>query len=92
MKRENKADLAWGAMLTGIIAYDVFGDQTLSERFDDYLERPIGKYIAIGAVAITGMHLLNQFEHLDIPDPILAVNDAVGSVYDAITETIKERR
>lgn len=66
----NKSDLAWGGLVGGIIAYDILSDETMSERFDDYLEHPIGKYVAIGATAMIGYHLLNLAEHFGTPDPV----------------------
>lgn len=73
-----KADMAWGLLVGGVIAYDVLGKQTMSERFDEYLEHPIGKYIAIGATALIGAHLLNLPDHFEIPDPITSIADSVS--------------
>lgn len=76
----NKADLAWTFLVGGVIAYDVLGEQTMSERFDEYLEHPIGKYVAIGATALIGAHLLNIFDHFDTPDPITLAGDVVSKI------------
>lgn len=73
----NRADIAWGTLVGGIIGADIVlnrhGYPTMSERFDDYLEHPAFKYVAIGATAMVGYHLLNLAEHFDTPDPVTEV-------------------
>lgn len=65
---------AWAVLAAGVTAYEVLAPhgELLSEAVDRALERPIGKYAAIGAVAIVGCHLLNIFEHFHTEslDPI----------------------
>jgi hypothetical protein len=52
---------AWIGLAAGVAAYDALcpRGETLSEGIDAALERPIGRYLAIGAVAVTSAHLLN---------------------------------
>lgn len=67
---------AWTAIGAGVLAYDILCPQgeTLSEGMDGALERPFGRYLAIGAVAITGAHLLNALpERLDPLHQVLKV-------------------
>lgn len=73
--------IGWGLLAGGIVAFDVLSPETLSSAFDRALEHPVGKYIAIGAVAIVGAHLLNVFEHFDVPDPIKETSDFIGGLY-----------
>lgn len=56
-----------GWMILGafVVAWDIFAPETLSGAVDRALEHPVGKYAAIGGVAITGAHLLNL-----LPEPI----------------------
>lgn len=56
---EKPANIAWIALVAGVAAFDYFAPETLSEAFDRALERPVGRFFAMGAVAITGAHLLN---------------------------------
>lgn len=77
IKPELQSDIMWLGMVGGIIAYDVLANQTMSERFDDYLEHPVGKYVAIGAAAMVGYHLFNLAEHFDTPDPIHVLAEKV---------------
>ncbi|UOF77999.1 hypothetical protein [Caudoviricetes sp.] len=49
----------WVALAAGVAAFDYFAPETLSHAVDRALERPMGRYAAIGAVAITAAHLLN---------------------------------
>jgi len=67
--------VGWGLLVGGVIAWDVFANETLSSAYDRYMEQPIKRVIAIGAVAITGAHLLN----LTPPkfDPIQRAGDYV---------------
>jgi hypothetical protein len=53
--------VAWVGLGAGILLYDALcpPGETLSEAVDSALEHPVGKYAAIGAIAITGAHLLN---------------------------------
>lgn len=72
----NKADVAWGTLFVGVAGYDLAVSKdwidgvTMSERFGDYLEHPLTKYLAIGATVMTGYHLLKLAEHFGTPDPM----------------------
>lgn len=61
MERPKPSTVAWGTIAAGVAAYDVFCPQgeTLSEGVDRALERPYGKVIALGAIAVTAAHLAN---------------------------------
>lgn len=74
----------WIGLTAGVIAFDVLSPETMSSAFDRYLQHPVKKYAAIGAVAVTGAHLLNVFEHFNVPDPIHELSTFV-------TETLRER-
>ena len=73
-----------GAFVTG---WEVSQTETLSSAFDRYLQHPVKKYAAIGAVAVTGAHLLNLFDHLQVPDPISLMSTAATN----LTENLRER-
>jgi hypothetical protein len=51
----------WLGLAAGVIAFEVACPQgeTLSEGVDRALEHPTLRYAAIGAVALTAVHLLN---------------------------------
>jgi hypothetical protein len=40
----------------------------MSEGYWDALERPVGRYAAIGALAVTAAHLLRVYEKLGVPE------------------------
>lgn len=61
--------LGWGIVAGFVVAWDVLAPETLSHAVDRALERPIGKYAAIGAVAVTGAHLLNVLPESIDPFP-----------------------
>lgn len=65
-----KADAAWGAIVAGVVAYDVFcpKGETLSERVDDYMETRPGKLAAYSIIGATALHLCNILP--DKYDPI----------------------
>lgn len=52
---------AWIGLGLGVAAYDVFAPkgETLSEGVDRALEHERYRYLALGGVAITALHLLN---------------------------------
>lgn len=76
--------VGWGLLATGVVLWDILAPETLSSAADRALEHPVGKYLAIGATAIVGAHVLNVFEHFDIPDPI-------HELATFVTETMRER-
>ena len=53
----------WAGLVAGVATWDLLAEETLSSAVDRYLEHPTGRYLAIGAVALTGAHLLNIYEH-----------------------------
>lgn len=64
---KHTAAFAWGALVGGVVAYDLFAPQgeTLSEGVDRALESRF-KYVAMGAIAVTAAHLINAIpEQLD---------------------------
>ena len=75
--REHSGAIAWGVLASAISLYEATcpDGQLLSESVDRALERPVGRYLAIGAVAVTGAHLLNIFEHFGMEhlDPLHAL-------------------
>lgn len=64
------ANVGFALLAAGVVAWEVLAPETLSSGFDRYLDHPIGKYVAIGGVALLGAHLLNLPEAFGIPDPI----------------------
>ena len=61
MERPRPSTVAWGVLAGGVAAYDYFcpTGETMSERMDDWLDKPISRAVAVGAVAVTSAHLLN---------------------------------
>lgn len=60
--------LAWAALFGGVALYDLViapEGETMSDGFWDSLERPVGKYLAAGALAVTAAHLMEA-----LPDRI----------------------
>lgn len=59
---------SWFAIAAGVAVYDALcpkGEQ-LSERFDEWLEKPSTRVIAMGTTALTALHLTNMLpERLD---------------------------
>lgn len=59
---------AWGVLGLGVVSYDVLcpPGETLSEGLDNGLEHPIFKFLLIGAIGTTALHLMNVLpSHLD---------------------------
>lgn len=61
MERPRPSNLAWVALAAGVATYDYYAPpgETLSEAVDRALERPVGRVLALGAIAITAAHLIN---------------------------------
>jgi hypothetical protein len=70
VERPRESTLAWFGLGVGILAYDWLAPEheTMSEGYWDALERPVGRYFAIGALALTAAHLLKVYQRLDIPN------------------------
>lgn len=68
---EHAGTVGWIAIAAGVAAFDYFAPETLSHAVDRALERPYGRYAAIGGVAITAAHLLNLIP--DQYDPFLKI-------------------
>lgn len=67
MERLN-AKAGWMALGIGVAAYEIAcpTGETLSEGVDRALERPLGRVLALGGIAITAAHLANLLpEKLD---------------------------
>ena len=60
--------------------WDIYSPQTLSSGVDRYLEHPVKRIAAIGAVALTSAHLLNL-----LPEKYDAF-EHIGRVYGRIFE------
>lgn len=73
---------AWAALGLGIALWEYYGTETLSNAVDRYLEHPVKRVVAIGAVAITGAHLLNLYEHFGMEsiDPY----ERVGQLFNKL--------
>lgn len=61
MERPRPATCAWIGLGVGVAVYEMLcpPGETLSEGVDRALECPRGKYLALGAIAITAAHLAN---------------------------------
>ena len=61
MEKPRPASIAWGALIGGVALYDYLAPdgETLSEGVDRALEHKTGRFLAVGAIAITASHLLN---------------------------------
>lgn len=83
---EHAGDIAWLGVATFVLAWDLTAPETMSNAMDRYLEHPVGKYLAIGAVALTGAHLLNLYEHFGVEhlDPFNAGYRALEKAREVI--------
>lgn len=54
-------DKMWLGIAGSVAAYDVLcrPGETLSERMDDYMEKPLGKALTVLAVGTVALHLTN---------------------------------
>lgn len=58
-RREHAGTYGWAALALGVLVFDRYAPETLSHAVDRALERPHGRYAAIGGIVITAAHLLN---------------------------------
>jgi hypothetical protein len=86
-KDSHIGNLGWGLLIGGVVLWDLLAEETLSSAADRYLRHPVGKYAAIGAVAVTASHLLNLPEHFGVPDPIIKGLDLLERARDGIRKT-----
>lgn len=70
----------WAILGGFVLAWDVFARETLSSAVDRALERPVGRYVAIGSVALTGAHLLNLLP--ERYDPFVQTFEALNRIRD----------
>lgn len=61
MERPKPSTLGWIGLGVGVAAYEVWcpPGETLSEGVDRALERPMGRILALGGIAVTACHLAN---------------------------------
>jgi hypothetical protein len=86
---ESKAGTyGWALLGIGVLAWDILAPETLSSAADRALEHPVGKYVALGATALVGAHVVNLFDNYDIPDPILLANDVAQNVSNNLRERL----
>jgi len=78
----------WAGLVAGVIVFDIVSPETLSSAADRYLEDPLKRVLAIGAVAVTALHVLNAFDNYDIPDPIHAMSSAATNLSEQLRERL----
>lgn len=61
MERPRPSNVAWGILGAAVALYDYYAPpgETMSEAVDRALQKPLGRVMAIGAVAVTAAHLIN---------------------------------
>lgn len=83
-ERIRPSTAAWASIGAGVALYDWLcpqGEQ-LSERFDQWLERPATRAVALGITAMTALHLANMLpERLD---PIHQLSRLGRTIDDAL--------
>ena len=80
MERFRPSTIGWLAVVGGVAVYDCLCPQgeTLSEGVDRALETPVGKILALGAIAMVAGHLSNLIpEQYDIIHQITAWKNTV---------------
>lgn len=83
VEKPSPAAIAWGVLGVGVIGYDAFcpKGETLSEGVDRALESERGKYLALGAIAITAAHLANllpeRFDPLHHATKLKGIRDCI---------------
>lgn len=88
--REHAPAYGWAVLAGYVLAFDIFAPATLSEGVDRALDHPVGKYAAIGGVAVTGAHLLNVYDRLGLEqyDPFVQA----FNVLDRVREHVQVER
>jgi len=65
--QNNVGDYAWLGLAAGIVAWDVFAPETMSHASRRYMEHPIFKYLWVGAIGMTALHLTSVLPHYADP-------------------------
>ena len=65
----------WAVLGAVIATLEFVGDETLTSAFERAREHPVGKYVALGGLAVTGAHLLGVMPR-EI-DPYYFVQDTI---------------
>jgi hypothetical protein len=75
------SEKAWLGLAAGVLVYDTFcpEGETLSEGVDRALAHPLSRAATIGAIAITGAHLLNV-----LPERIDPLHHMLRVLHDRI--------
>ena len=66
--------IGWGLVAGAVGVWDTMNQQTMTESFQDALEDPVKKYLALGGMAITCAHLLDVIPHQIDPFHVLTSN------------------
>jgi len=55
------SNAAWAVLGASVAAYEYFApqDELLSQAVDRALERPVARFLVMGAIGATALHLLN---------------------------------
>lgn len=74
MEKPRPSNVIWGVLGASVAIYEYYAPEgeLMSEAVDRALQKPLARYLVIGAVAITAAHLLNIPERLNLEqyDPI----------------------
>lgn len=62
---QREALVKWTVLAATVVALEVIGEESLTHGFRKALEHDRGRYIAVGALVVTGLHLTNL-----LPEPI----------------------
>lgn len=85
MKAEQESHIGtvgWGLIAGFVLAWDLAAPETLSSAVDRALETDTGRLLAVGAVAVTGAHLLNMLPERH--DPFVLAFRALESARDML--------
>lgn len=61
MQPEHAGTWGWAGLVAGIVAWDLIAPETLSHAGRRALEHPIYKYLYVGAIGATALHLLDLY-------------------------------
>lgn len=78
MEKFDEGLVKWGILGAAIVALEYVGEESLTHAFGRAREHSVGRFVAVGALAVTAAHLMDIIPHQY--DPYYAIAGNFGTL------------